>query len=146
MENTNLSTNYTYSPSEDKKKNSNFNLLFKDESFRIIGASMEVHNNLGCGFLEPIYQEAMEKEFTLQKTPFKAQCPIRIRYKGTFFEKTHTADFVAFENIIVEIKAIEKFNDLHTSQVLNYLKATNLHLGILVNFGAKSLQSKRIIL
>jgi GxxExxY protein len=107
---------------------------------------MEVHNNLGCGFLEPVYQEALEKEFAIQRIPFTAQCPIRIRYKGTYLEKTYIADFIAFENIIIEIKAIEKFNDLHTSQVLNYLKATNLHLGILLNFGAKSLQSKRIVL
>ena len=123
----------------------NKDILFKTESFRVIGAALEVHNNLGCGFLEPVYQEALEKEFTLQAIPFCAQFPLRIQYKNTYLEKTYIADFVVYEKIIIELKAVNKLNDVHISQVLNYLKATNLRLGILINFGAKSLESKRII-
>ena len=129
----------------DKTIPSNSALLFKEESFRIIGAAMEVHNCLGCGFLEPVYQEALEKEFSFREIAYKAQFPLRIQYKNTFLEKTYIADFVVFEKIIVEIKAVDILTTVHTSQVLNYLKATNFQLGILLNFGSKSLESKRLV-
>jgi GxxExxY protein len=145
MENTDLSTNFTNFTNKDKVISQNTDILFKAESFRVIGAAMEVYNNLGCGFLEPVYQEALEKEFVLQAIPFSAQLPLRIQYKNTYLEKTYIDDFVVYEKIIVELKAVNKLDNVHVSQVLNYLKATNLRLGILINFGAKSLESKRIV-
>lgn len=120
-------------------------LIYKEETYRIIGACMEVHNTLGCGFLEPVYQEALEHELSLQGIPFFPQKPIPIVYKDQVLEKQYIADFVAFEQIILEIKAATVLDDIHTAQVLNYLKATGFSLGILVNFGAKSLEWKRIV-
>lgn len=121
-------------------------LIYKDEVFRIVGAAMEVHKNLGCGFLEAVYQEALEYEFQVQNIPFTAQPSMRIQYKGKILEKYYVADFIVYEQIVLELKAIEALESLHTSQILNYLKATNLKLGLLVNFGCKSLEWKRIIL
>lgn len=123
----------------------NSGLLFKQEVYRVIGAAIEVHKVLGCGFLEPVYQEALGIEFDLQKIPFTAQVPLKIRYKDQILEKFYVADFCVFENIIVEIKAMQQLNSEHIAQVLNYLHATDRKLGILINFGAKSLEWKRII-
>jgi len=106
---------------------------------------MEVHKKLGHGFLEPVYQEALEYEFTLQGLPFLAQCPITITYKDKVLEKQYVADFLVFERIILEIKAVTTLDSTHMAQVLNYLKATGFPLGLLVNFGAKSLEWKRIV-
>lgn len=119
--------------------------IFKEECFEIIGACMSVHNELGNGFLEAVYQEALMFEFSTEKIPFVEEKPIDIRYRGIKLRKQYRADFVCYNSIIVEIKACESLNNIHFAQVLNYLKATNLKLGLLINFGSNKLQYKRII-
>jgi GxxExxY protein len=141
-----MSTNYTNFTNTTINKPNENNLLYKEESFQIVGAAMEVHKTLGFGFLETVYQEALEKEFAFRNIPFASQYPLRIRYKEIYLSKTYVADFVVFEKIIVEIKALDGLTNDHVSQVLNYLKATDYRLGILINFGSKSLQSKRVVL
>jgi GxxExxY protein len=121
------------------------NLLFKDEVYTIIGAAMEVHNELKDGFLEPIYQEAMEIELAKRAIPFSPQQKIPIQYKDQLLKKTYVADFVAFEKIIVEIKALDHLSGREEAQMLNYLKASNLELGLLINFGTKKLEWKRMV-
>jgi GxxExxY protein len=121
------------------------NLLFKDEVFQTIGAAMEVHKNLGCGFLEPVYQEALEIEFKSQGIPYQPQQLMQITYKGNLLNKTYVADFMVFDEIIVEIKALDTLTPVCIAQLLNYLKATGFRVGLLINFGSKSLEWKRII-
>ena len=106
---------------------------------------MEVHKTLGCGFLEAVYQEALTNEFELSKVPYKRESQIPIKYKGVELATSYRADFVCFENIIVEIKAIKELTEIEEAQILNYLKATGLKIGLLFNFGAKSLDYKRFI-
>lgn len=120
-------------------------MLFKDEAYQMIGAAMEVHNELKNGFLEPVYQEALEKKFTLQNIPFEKESLINIYYKGEKLEKFYKADFICYNEIIIELKALNDLAREHKSQLINYLKATNKKLGILINFGKPSLQYKRII-
>lgn len=120
--------------------------LFSSETKRIIGACFEVHNQLGHGFLEPVYQEALKYEFFRQQIPFDKEKRLDVFYKGQKLEKFYIADFVCFDNIIIEIKAVEGLIDDHVAQVLNYLKATELNLGLLVNFGTPKVQIKRVIL
>ncbi|WP_075590625.1 GxxExxY protein [Labilibacter marinus] len=120
-------------------------LLFKNESYRIIGAAMEVHKELKNGFLEPVYQEALEKELKLQNIPFERESLIHIYYKGEKLDKYYKADFVCYNEIIIELKALSDLTSAHESQLINYLKATNKKLGVLINFGKTSLQYKRII-
>ncbi|NOT47841.1 MAG: GxxExxY protein [Acidobacteria bacterium] len=110
-------------------------VIYKDESYKIIGACFEVYNNKGFGFTEPIDQECLQHEFSLQKIPFVAQPSIPMSYKGIPLIQHFVPDFVCFEKIIVEIKAISALSDAHRSQTLNYLHATDFELGILVNFG-----------
>jgi GxxExxY protein len=124
----------------------NEGLIYKNESFEIIGACMEVHRELGCGFLEAVYQEALALEFTLRKIPFEQEKLLRINYKGQTLQKEYKADFICFENIIVEVKALNKLAPEHLAQTLNYLKITEYNLGLLVNFGTTSLQYKRVVL
>lgn len=119
-------------------------ILFKEESFRIIGAAIEVHRIIGCGFTEPIYQEALEEEFKLRNIPYQREKAIHITYKGKVLSKDFRPDFICYDNIIVELKAVDDFVDEHFSQVYNYLKTTELQLGVLINFGRKSLIHKRI--
>lgn len=106
---------------------------------------MEVHKTLGPGFLEPVYQEALEYEFGLREIHYAAQASIAITYKEKILTKLYVADFVLYDQIILEIKALTALDSTHISQVLNYLKATGFSLGLLVNFGAKSLEWKRIV-
>ena len=118
----------------------------KDErTYKIIGAAIEVHKELGCGFLEAVYQEALGKEFSYQGIPSKSQPVIRIVYKGKPLDKTYQPDFVCFDEVIVEIKAISHLTGLEEAQLINYLKATGLKVGLLLNFGAKSLEYKRLV-
>ena len=120
--------------------------MVRDErTFKIIGAAIEVHKELGCGFLEAVYQEALEREFRIQGIPFKSQPVIRIVYKGKLLDKTYQPDFVCFDEVIVEIKAIAGLSGIEEAQLINYLKATGLKVGILINFGSKSLQHKRMV-
>ena len=121
------------------------NLIHKEESYQIIGACMEVHKTLGCGFLEPVYQEALSIEFQKQNIPFEKEKILSIIYKDIELEKKYIADFVCFSKIIVELKALSALTSEHESQVINYLKATGFKLSILVNFGEESLKYKRIV-
>ena len=121
-------------------------LLFKDECYRIVGACMEVHRTLGCGFLEPVYQEALSYEFQRQGIPYEREKEYEINYKGLVLSKTYKDDFLCYGNIIVELKALSHFNKEHMAQTLNYLKASHLKLGLLINFGTTSLNYERIVL
>ena len=121
-------------------------IVFKEESFQIMGACFEVYNDKGCGFLEAVYQECLEIEYTLQELPFTPQSELQLTYKGRVLRKTYQPDFLCFEKIIVEIKAVSDLTDEHRAQVHNYLKATGFRLGLLINFGAKNkLQSECIV-
>lgn len=120
--------------------------LFGQETYQIIGAAMAVHRALGHGFLEAVYQEALALEFIEKKIPFVKEQALEIQYKGKSLRKKYYADFLCYDQIIIELKAMEGIHNDHLTQVLNYLKATNLKLGLLLNFGTPSLQYKRIIL
>lgn len=110
-------------------------LIYEEESYRIIGACFEVYKEKGCGFLEPVYQECLEIELGLQRIPFVALKPLALSYKGCPLKQRYVADFICFEKIIVELKAVAGLADEHRAQVLNYLHATGLRLGLLVNLG-----------
>jgi GxxExxY protein len=110
-------------------------LIYRDEAYRIVGACFEVYKEKGCGFLEPVYQECLEIEFRLQGIPFVAQRNVELAYKGEPLKHTYTPDFVCFNEVIVEIKAVSALADEHRAQVINYLHATGMELGLLVNFG-----------
>lgn len=105
---------------------------------------MEVHNELGNGFLEPVYQEALEEEFVIQGIPYEREKLLPIIYKGKKLSKEYFADFVCYDNIVVELKSTAKLASAHKSQVLNYLNAAALEIGLLVNFGETSLKWERI--
>lgn len=106
---------------------------------------MEVHKNLGCGFLEAVYQEALEIEFKVNNISFLKEAPLKVLYKGKYLEKTYCADFVCYDKIIVELKATKSIEAVHEAQIMNYLKATGYKLGLLINFGEQSLNYKRIV-
>ncbi len=110
-------------------------LKYPDESYCIRGAVFEVYRELGCGFLEAVYQECLAKEFRIQRIPFVPQRDLILQYKGEQLVQTYRPDFVCYDLIIVEIKAVNELNNEHKAQVHNYLKATGLELGLLVNFG-----------
>ena len=120
-------------------------ILYPEESYKIIGACMTVHNNLGAGFYEAVYQEALEYEFSIQHIPFSKQTKLRIRYNDIQLGKYYKADFVCYDFIILEIKATPMIYDSQKYQLLNYLKATGLEQGMLINFGEKSLNYKRLV-
>lgn len=119
-------------------------LLFKEESYKIIGAAMEVHRLLGCGFVEPVYQEALEKEFTLRGIPFEREKELNINYKGSALSKTFRVDFICYDKIILELKAVKEFTDEHYAQIYNYLRASGMDLGLLINFGTASIEFQRV--
>jgi GxxExxY protein len=122
-------------------------VIYKDESYQIIGACMEVYTELGGGFLEAVYQEALAIEFEARGIPFERELDLAIQYKQRQLSTTYRADFVVFDKIILEIKAAESLVSKNESQVLNYLNATKQSLGILVNFGSsEGLQSKRFVI
>ena len=120
-------------------------ILFKDESYQIIGACMKVHRELGPGFLEAVYEEALEKEFIKSSTPFKRQEKIEIYYDNEKLNKYYRADFICFDKIVLEIKAVTNMPIAFYAQLNNYLIATKKELGMVVNFGQPSLNYKRII-
>lgn len=109
--------------------------LFKEESYVIRGACFEVYKEKGSGFLEPVYQECLEKELARQDIPFETQVPLKLFYKGDPLKQGYVPDFICYETIILEIKAVKKLTDEHRAQLINYLKATGLKLGFLINFG-----------
>jgi len=110
-------------------------LIYKEEAFKIIGACFEVYTNKGCGFLEPVYQECLEIELALQGIDFISQKSLTLEYKGRQLKHTYAPDFICYERIIIEIKAVSQLLDEHRAQLINYLNATDLKLGLLVNFG-----------
>lgn len=121
-------------------------LIFKDESYSIIGACFEVYKDKGCGFLEDVYQECLEIEFGYQKIPAIAKKPLALSYRGKILRQKYEPDFICFEKIIVEIKAVSRLIDDHRAQVINYLNATGFKLGLLVNFGHyPKLEYERIV-
>lgn len=119
-------------------------LLFENETKQILNACFNVHKELGNGFLEAVYQEALAYEFNIQKIPFEREKLLPIKYKGKVLNKEYYADFVCFDKIIVELKAVTILNTSHKSQIINYLKASGNTIGLLINFGCSSLKWERI--
>ncbi|MEA3508361.1 MAG: GxxExxY protein [Synergistota bacterium] len=111
-------------------------VLFPDKCYAIQGAIFDVYKEMGCGFLEAVYQECLEKEFTKRNILFRAQEDIHLTYKGEPLKQTYKPDFVCYSQIIIELKAVKEIAPEHKAQLLNYLKATGLELGLLVNFGS----------
>jgi GxxExxY protein len=120
-------------------------ILFKEESYKIIGACMKVHRELGSGFLEAVYDEALMKEFTNSNIPFKSQVKLNVFYEGEQLKKYYKADFICYDKIILEIKSVSQIPIVFFSQLKNYLTATKKELGMLINFGQPSLVYKRIL-
>ncbi|MGE3406791.1 MAG: GxxExxY protein [Pirellulales bacterium] len=121
-------------------------LIYKDEAYAIVGACFEVYNDKGSGFLEGVYQECLEIEFSLRAIPFRQHAELMLTYKGRVLRKSYQPDFECFNKIIVEIKAVSQLTDDHRAQVHNYLKATGHRLGLLVNFGSRTtLEYERIV-
>ena len=115
------------------------------QTYAIIGAAMEIHRQLGHGFLEAVYQEAALAEFPLKDIPFEREVSLPIKYKNVILPTHYCADFVCFSEVIVEFKALSRLSTVEESQLLNYLKATGLKRGLLINFGTTSLQYKRLV-
>ena len=122
-------------------------IIYKEESYKVVGAAFKVYNALGHGFLEAVYQEALEIEFQRQGIPYEREKELKIQYDGVELKQTYKADFVCFGKIIVELKAVNALDDAHRSQVYNYLHATGCKLGLLLNFGnSDELEKERIVL
>ena len=121
-------------------------LIYRDECYLIVGCCMEVHKLLGCGFKEAVYQEALVMEFVDNALDFEREKRLKIAYKEVFLRKEFFPDFVCFGKIVLELKAVRELTDIHQAQLFNYLKASKLRLGLLVNFGTTSLQFKRFII
>lgn len=121
-------------------------LIFKDESYEIMGACFEVYKSKGCGFVEPVYQECLAIEFEHRGVPFVEQKELELFYRNKRLAHVYKPDFVCFERIIVEIKAVQTIAAEHRAQVMNYLKATGFELGLLINFGRfPRIESERIV-
>ena len=122
-------------------------ILFKKESYAIVGACFNVYKDRGYGFLEPVYQECCEIEFAFQKIPFLSQKELELAYRGQVLRQRYKPDFICFQKVIVELKAVSALADEHRAQLLNYLNATRMKLGLLVNFGHyPKLEYERIVL
>jgi GxxExxY protein len=118
------------------------NLLYKDLTYKIIGAALEVHNVLGPGFLESVYQTALAHELELRGIAITEQARLQVAYKGIIAGE-YRADFLIDDKVIVEIKAVSELNEIHEAQLINYLKSTGYKVGLLINFGASSLEHER---
>ncbi len=122
-------------------------IVYKEEAYKIIGAGFEVYNEKGFGFHEPVYQECMELELGFQSIPFIPQKELSLEYKGHALKQKYIPDILCFGKIVVELKAVSALTDEHRGQVLNYLRATGMKLGLLINFGnPKKLEWERIVL
>jgi GxxExxY protein len=119
--------------------------LYKEESYKIIGILFEVHKNLGKGFSEIVYKDALEYEFKINNVPYKREKEFSVNYKDTILKHKFYADFVVYDKIILEIKTVECFNNSHYNQCINYLKVSGNELAFLVNFNLSSLEHKRIV-
>ena len=115
------------------------------ETYAIIGAAMRVHRELGCGFLEAVYQEAMQVELRSLGLPFESQREFRVRYRGQLLEARYRADLVCYGRILVELKALQRLSGTEESQLINYLKTAGFRLGLLINFGRPSLEYHRFL-
>jgi len=120
-------------------------IIYKEESYEIIGACMQVHRSLGAFFLEAVYEEALEKEFNKEKIPFQKQVKLELYYNEQKMNKTYRADFICFDKIILEIKAVSILPKVFQAQLRNYLRCTEMKLGILINFGQPSLNYKKVV-
>ena len=120
------------------------NYYLEEETYEVRGALMRVFNDLGCGFMEKVYQEALELELKSSNIPFEREKALQLYYRGIKLKQEYVADFICYGKIIVELKAVSELTDKHRAQVFNYLKATNLDLGLLVNFGETSLKIERL--
>jgi len=121
-------------------------IIYKDESYEIIGICMEVHNNLGAGFLEIVYKDALEYEFKKAGIPYEREVKYEVNYKDIVLPHTFYADFVINDKIILEVKAVSTIVDIFVAQAINYLKVSDNKLALLVNFGEIRLNYKRIVL
>ncbi|MDF1583320.1 MAG: GxxExxY protein [Methyloprofundus sp.] len=119
-----------------EKRETHEKVLFPDECYAIQGAIFDVYKEMGCGFLEAVYQECLEKEFTKRSIPYQPQVELQLNYKSEQLKQNYKPDFICYNKIIVEIKAVKELAPEHKAQLLNYLKATGLELGLLVNFGS----------
>lgn len=120
-------------------------LIYKELSYKIVGCAMEVHNQLGYGFLEKVYENALLFELKNKNTEVKNQIPIKVHYKGNIIGN-YIADVLVEDKVILELKSVEKIIDSHIAQTINYLKATGLKLAIIINFGKEKLEYERIVL
>ncbi|WP_235606767.1 GxxExxY protein [Syntrophotalea acetylenivorans] len=111
-------------------------MLLEKETYVIRGAVFEVYREMGCGFLEAVYQECLEKEFARQTIPYTSQQTLQLMYKGELLHQSYKPDFICFDSVVVELKALAKLTGEHKAQLLNYLKASGLRVGLLVNFGS----------
>ena len=122
-------------------------IVYKEESYNIVGAAFEVYNTLGYGFLEAVYQECLELEFQKRNIPYERETEWNIYYNGHKLKQKYKADFVCYGKIIIELKAVSSITEAHQAQVFNYLRATKMNLGILLNFGCcDGLEKKRLLL
>jgi GxxExxY protein len=122
-------------------------IIYREESYKILGACFEVYKEMGCGFLESVYQECLEIEFELQGLSFESQAQLSLAYKGKQLKRKYIPDFALLNKIILEIKAVKEVTDEHRAQVYNYLRATGYRLGLLVNFGHHpGVQYERIVI
>ena len=119
-------------------------LSYRDETYNIIGAAMEVHKQLGCGFTEKVYQDALERELQLRSIPYQREARMQVTYKGVMLDSEFVPDFVCYGHIIVELKAVEEIENLHRAQAINYTKVADFETALLINFGAESLEYERL--
>ena len=121
------------------------NVIFSQESYAIIGAAMKVHSTLGCGFTEKVYQDALAVEFNKNKIPFQREVELHVVYDDIELPSTFIPDFICYDKIIVELKAVRELDDMHRSQAYNYAKVSGYQLALLVNFGEPSLTYERLV-